>query len=161
MIDPDTGREDALAGLKATRTIQQRCPAAVVVLSAHESPALLRQATEAGVSGYLVKPVRDQDLDRMLTIAQARFDELQKLRWMADNLEHLNAEMREASARAKTLSGLLIVCAWCRRVRDDPGKWLEFEIYVRQHLAVTFTHGICLECRERMFLGTRPVVSNS
>ena len=161
MIDPATGREDALAGLKATRTIQQRCPSAVVVLTAHESPALLRQATEAGVSGYLLKPVRDQDLDRMLTIARARFGELLKLRWKAGNLEHLNAEMREALAGAKTLSGLLSVCAWCRRVRDDLGMWQELEIYLRQHSAVTFSHGVCPECRTRTFPKTGPDASNS
>ena len=102
MIDPDTGREDPRAGLKAAHTIQQRCPVAVVVLSAHESPALLRQASEAGVSGYLIKPAGDQDLDRMITLARARFDDLLKLRAMSGHLEHLNAEMRAALAYLMT-----------------------------------------------------------
>ena len=160
MIDPDTGREDALAGLKAARTIRQRCPSAVVVLSAHESPALLRQASEAGVSGYLVKPSRDQDLDRMITIARARFDEFLNLRRMADNLEHLNAEMREALAKAKTLRGFLTVCAWCKKVRDDQELWREIEAYVVRYTEVKLTHGICPECVKKILRNTRPGASN-
>jgi AmiR/NasT family two-component response regulator len=149
MIDPETGREDGEAGIKAARAIQQRCPAAVVVLSAHESPDLIRQAAEAGVSGYLVKPASDRDLDRMLTIVRARFDELLKLRATAVELERHRDEIQATLALGKTLSGLLSICAWCNKIRDDQGSWLELKTYVQQRSEVKFSHGICPECRTR------------
>ncbi len=146
MIDPETGREDAEAGLKAARSIQQRCPTAVVVLSAYESPDLIRQSAEAGVSGYLVKPAADQDLGRALAIARARFDDLMELRLLANELVQQSEDMRRALARAKTLSGLLVLCGWCNKIQADQGSWRELSAYVQEHAEVSFTHGICPEC---------------
>ena len=156
MIDPETGREDAQAGLKAARAIQARCPMAVVVLTAHESPDLLRQAAEAGVSGYLIKPAGDQDLARTLTIARARFDEVLKLRGQTGELERHNDQMQALLARMKGLSGTMSFCAWCKKVRDDQGLWQTLESYVQEHLRTTFNHGVCPECYNRLRAGPRP-----
>jgi two-component system, response regulator PdtaR len=156
MIDPDTGREDVLAGLKATRLIQDRAPAAVIILTAHESPDLIREASRAGVSGYLVKPAADQDLGRMITIARDRFDELLELRLASRDLARHNHEMQDTLARSKRLRGLLAVCAWCKNIRDGDGDWQPIEVYVQAHSDATFTHGVCPECHHRMFPSNHP-----
>jgi len=65
--------------------------------------------------------------------------------------EALLAELELALARVRTLRGLLPVCAWCRRVRDDQGYWSELEAYVQQHTDADFTHGICPQCVERVW----------
>jgi AmiR/NasT family two-component response regulator len=150
MIDPETGREDRQAGLKATRLIQERCPAPVVVLTAHASVELVQEASEAGVSGYLVKPAADQDLARMITIARARFADMLRWRGQAEELERLNDGMRATLAKTKTLRGLLSLCAWCSKVRDEEGLWLELEAYVRAHSEATFSHGVCPECYTKL-----------
>ena len=49
----------------------------------------------------------------------------------------------------KTLSGLLPVCAWCQKVRDDQGYWDQIESYVAAHSDATFTHCICPDCHQR------------
>jgi len=54
---------------------------------------------------------------------------------LADTLEHV-----------KTLRGLLPICAWCKRIRDDKGYWNQVEAYLRAHTDASFTHGICPEC---------------
>ncbi len=128
---------------------------AVVVLSAHESPDLVRQATEAGVSGYLIKPAGDQDLARALTIARARFDEVLRLRGRAGELERHNQEIQAALARAQLVNGPLSFCAWCKKVRDERGRWQQIEVYMMEHLATTFSHGICPECHDRLRPGRR------
>jgi DNA-binding NarL/FixJ family response regulator len=156
MIDPETGREDMLAGLKATQIIQERSPAAVVVLTAHQSPDLVRRASEAGVSGYLVKPAADPELDRAITIARARFSDLLKLRWATHDLDQRNQAMQEALAQSMRLSGLLSVCAWCKRVRDDVGDWQQIEVFVEQRSEAKFSHGVCPECHRNMFPGNHP-----
>jgi PAS domain S-box-containing protein len=63
----------------------------------------------------------------------------------------LVAELREALAKVKTLSGLLPVCAWCKKIRDDAGYWQRIETYLAEHSGATFTHAMCPECRAREF----------
>jgi hypothetical protein len=57
----------------------------------------------------------------------------------------------QALARVKTLSGLLPICASCKRIRDDTGYWSQIEAYVRKHTEADFSHGICPECARRLF----------
>lgn len=61
------------------------------------------------------------------------------------------AELERAVAEVRLLSGLLHVCAWCRRVRDDGGQWEKLELYVSRHTDATFTHGLCPDCFSRKY----------
>jgi ligand-binding sensor domain-containing protein len=62
----------------------------------------------------------------------------------------LKARVAAAMADIKTLHGLLPICAWCKKVRDDGGYWNQLEEYVSEHTQAEFSHGICPECREQM-----------
>ncbi|HVM50015.1 MAG TPA: GAF domain-containing protein [Candidatus Acidoferrum sp.] len=64
-------------------------------------------------------------------------------------LRRISARMAEALDRVKTLHGLLPICAWCKRIRDDQGYWSQVEAYIHQHTGADFTHGICPECLEK------------
>jgi PAS domain S-box-containing protein len=64
--------------------------------------------------------------------------------------EKLIAELREALERIKTLRGLLPMCAWCKKIRDDQGYWKKVEDYLKEHSDATFTHGICPECLKKV-----------
>lgn len=61
----------------------------------------------------------------------------------------LNARFEEARAKLKTLTGLLPVCAWCRRVRDDGGYWSQIDIYLREHSEAAVAESRCPDCAER------------
>lgn len=67
--------------------------------------------------------------------------------------EKLILELRDALARVKTLSGLLPICAWCKKIRNDRGYWDRLEAYIEKHTDVTFTHGICPECLNKVEWG--------
>jgi PAS domain S-box-containing protein len=67
--------------------------------------------------------------------------------------EKLFGELEEALTRVKTLSGLLPICANCKKIRDDRGEWRELEVYVRDHSEADFSHGICPECAEKLYPG--------
>lgn len=56
----------------------------------------------------------------------------------------------ELTSRITTLSGLLPICAWCKRVRDDRGYWEQIEQFVRSRTDAAFSHSICPECSKRM-----------
>ena len=87
MFNPETGQDDLRAGLEATRVIQEQCPTPVILLTAHESPELIQQASEAGVGAYLVKPARNGELERAIAIALARFKDMMALRQLNQELE--------------------------------------------------------------------------
>lgn len=64
----------------------------------------------------------------------------------------VSSELRTALDNVRELQGLLPLCAWCRRLRDDHGYWQELEAYVEQNTKAVVTHGICPECHKRYFV---------
>jgi serine phosphatase RsbU (regulator of sigma subunit) len=75
-----------LDGIEATRRIMAAAPAAVVMLTAYSDPDLVRRAVAAGASAYLVKPLDEAQLWPTLSLARARFDQLQRERQVAASL---------------------------------------------------------------------------
>jgi sensor domain CHASE-containing protein len=61
-------------------------------------------------------------------------------------IERLIAELEEAMTHIKTLSGLLPICASCKKIRDDKGYWSQIETYISRHSSASFTHGLCPDC---------------
>jgi two-component system cell cycle sensor histidine kinase/response regulator CckA len=60
-------------------------------------------------------------------------------------------ELTEALARVKTLTGLLPMCASCKKIRNDNGYWQQVETYIKEHSEADFTHGICPDCMKRLY----------
>jgi PAS domain-containing protein len=76
-----------------------------------------------------------------------------------DQTERLNAareretlvgELTRALAEVRQLTGLLPICAWCKKIRDDQGYWGQLESYLASHSGVVFSHGVCPECAEKV-----------
>ena len=67
--------------------------------------------------------------------------------------ERLIGELEASLAKVKQLSGLLPICANCKKIRDDQGYWQQIEIYIRDHSEAEFSHGICPECMEKLYPG--------
>jgi PAS domain S-box-containing protein len=65
--------------------------------------------------------------------------------------ERLISTLTETLSQVKILSGLLPVCASCRKIRNDAGDWELMEEYVRKHSEAKFSHGICPECARRLY----------
>jgi PAS domain S-box-containing protein len=65
--------------------------------------------------------------------------------------EKLIHELQEALANIKTLHGLLPICSYCKKIRDDKGYWNQIESYIRDHSAAEFTHGMCPECMKKLY----------
>ncbi len=60
--------------------------------------------------------------------------------------ELLIIQLKEAFKKIKTLSGLVPICAKCKKIRDDKGFWNGVEKYVTEHSDAVFTHGLCNDC---------------
>jgi PAS domain S-box-containing protein len=68
-------------------------------------------------------------------------------------------ERRRMEAQVQTLSGLLPICASCKKIRDDRGYWNRIETYISEHSQAEFSHGLCPDCLERLYpeLAEKPV----
>lgn len=69
--------------------------------------------------------------------------------------EKLIRKLQETLEEVKTLSGLLPICASCKKIRDDKGYWNQIELYIREHSEAEFTHSICPECAKKLYPNSR------
>ncbi|MGD9100415.1 MAG: response regulator [Anaerolineae bacterium] len=80
-------------GIEATRRIYESCPTPVVMLTAYETPELVAEASEAGVGAYMTKPPDVREMERVIAIAMARFEDIMKLRQLNAQLKAHNEEL--------------------------------------------------------------------
>ena len=60
-------------------------------------------------------------------------------------------ELQAALKKVKTLSGLLPICASCKKIRDDKGYWKQIETYISDHSEADFSHCLCPECVKKLY----------
>ena len=65
--------------------------------------------------------------------------------------EKIIRELQDALSKVKTLSGLLPICASCKKIRDDKGYWRQIENYITSHSDADFSHSICKECQVKLY----------
>ena len=73
----------------------------------------------------------------------------------ADALATLR-KTKQLTHQVETLSGLLPLCAWCKKVRNDDGYWEQIDKYITNHSHAALTHGVCPECKKGFLAGTGP-----
>ncbi len=105
----------------------------------HETKGL-----ELGAVDYITKPFNP-------AIVRLRVKNHLELKKHRDGLALRNAELQEALAKIKTLSGLLPICASCKKIRDDKGYWNRIETYISDHSEAEFSHSICPECTKKLY----------
>lgn len=119
----------------------------------------LRQQTARLTHAELLTRERAAALSRANLLLHSEVEERKRIE---AERERLITELQIALAEVKTLSGLLPICGWCKKIRDDSGYWDSLEGYLRQHHEVDFTRGICPACSVKMMvemdkaLGTPP-----
>ncbi len=97
---------------------------------------------ESGANDYVRKPFDREEMHARIQVGE-RVIELQTA------LARKVKELEESLSKIKTLQGLIPICSYCRRIRDDQNYWKELESYIAEHSSAEFTYGICPECRER------------
>jgi phosphoserine phosphatase RsbU/P len=113
----------------------------VLLLTARSSPADVVEGLEAGADDYLVKPVNLSELRARLHVG-VRVVTLQ------ERLSNKVAELQATLDKVRQLRGLLPICSYCKRIRNDENYWERVEVYVTDHSDAKFTHGICPSCLE-------------
>jgi len=68
-----------------------------------------------------------------------------------EDKNRLIIELQDALEEVRQLSGLIPICANCKKIRDDKGYWNQIEVYIEKHSDAQFSHGICQECAEKLY----------
>jgi CheY-like chemotaxis protein len=129
----------AMRGTEAAARIAGELKIPIVYLTANADDQTFFAALDSAPFGYVLKPFEDRELQIAIEIA------LYKHR-LEQERESLIAQLREALAEVRKLSTLLPICAWCKRVRDDQGYWMEVQSYLNEHS----THSACPECTAKL-----------
>ena len=95
----------------------------IIFLTAKSETDDIVKAFEAGCSDFITKPFKTPEL-----------------------LARIKKEIE-----IKTLRGLLPICSYCKKIRDDKGYWSQIETYISDHSEAEFSHSICQECLEKYF----------
>jgi hypothetical protein len=74
-----------------------------------------------------------------------------KRKHMEKEREKLIADLQDAIAKVNTLKGLLPICANCKKIRDDKGRWEQIESYISKHSEAELTHSICPGCAKKLY----------
>jgi hypothetical protein len=74
-----------------------------------------------------------------------------ELKHLEINNKRLIRELQAEIQKVKALSGLLPICAGCKKIRDDEGYWHQVEVYIRNHSEAEFSHGLCPECEKSLY----------
>lgn len=117
----------------ATRSIY------ILLLTAKGEKDDIVTGLEAGADDYLTKPFDRDELRARVRSAERMVD-------LHQNLADRVRELEEALAQVKQLEGIIPICCYCKRVRDDEKFWRRVEEYVSAHSGCDFSHGICPEC---------------
>jgi len=86
-----------------------------------------------------------------MTLRKDRDDLELKVQERTAELTRTNAELKKALDEVKTLSGLLPICAACKKVRDDKGYWQQIESFISEHSDAQFSHGLCPHCAKQLY----------
>jgi len=114
----------------------------LLLVTARESVKDVVAGLEAGADDYVTKPFDPQVFRARLRVGK-RIVELQSA--LAERVD----ELQDALARVRVLQGLLPICSYCKRIRDDRNYWQQLETYFTEHSDATFTHGVCPDCYEK------------
>jgi DNA-binding response OmpR family regulator len=135
-----------LDGVEVCRRIRAEPPPAppyLILLTAKGRREDLVAGLAAGADDYVVKPFDREELQARLLVG-VRVARLQLA--LAERVRALE----EAVGRVARLQGLLPMCAYCKKIRNDRNYWQQVESYISEHSAAQFSHGICPDCYERV-----------
>ena len=132
---------DGVDVCRNVRTLPTQEPPYVILLTAKGSKADVVSGLQAGADDYIVKPFDREEL-------RARVHAGVRILTLQASLAARVRELEIAIGRVKTLQGLLPICSYCKRVRNDGDYWQQVESYISDHSDARFSHGICPDCYE-------------
>jgi phosphoserine phosphatase RsbU/P len=96
----------------------------------------------SGADDYVTKPFNRDEL-------RARLDVGRRIVQLQHNLATRVKQLEDALTHVKQLQGLLPICSYCKKIRNDRNYWQQVETFIHEHSEAKFSHGICPDCYEK------------
>jgi len=96
-----------------------------------------------------ISPIKGAD-GRLMGASSIAYDITERKK-IEDERTKMIKELNETLSKVRTLSGLLPICASCKKIRDDQGYWQKLETFVHEHSNAEFSHSICPDCMENLY----------
>lgn len=120
----------------------------LILLTSRQDKGSIVTGLQAGADDYVCKPFDPDEL-------RARIDVGIRIVGLQRSLAERVRELEEALDHIKRLQGILPICSYCKKVRNDQNYWQQVESYVSEHSEARFSHGICPECLPRVLAEMR------
>jgi sigma-B regulation protein RsbU (phosphoserine phosphatase) len=115
----------------------------MILLTAKGRKEDIVEGLTAGADDYVIKPFDRAEL-------KARINAGERILRLQAELAARVKELELALTNVKLLQGLLPICCYCKKIRDDKNYWQQVDTYVADHSEAQFTHGICPDCRDKI-----------
>ena len=136
---PGMDGPDVCRKMRETKTDE---PAYLILLTSRDDKKDVILGLKSGANDYIVKPYDIEELKVRIGIGR-KVVELQAM------LSGRITELKSALDQIKTLRGLLPICMYCKKIRDDRQYWQQVEHYVAGHTDAQFSHSICPDCYKK------------
>lgn len=142
ILDWNMPRMDGLEVCRRIRQLPSSNPPYVIILTSRGEKDNIIQGLDAGANDYISKPYDPHELRARLGVGR-------RMVTMQNVLAERMRDLEEALHHIKTLQGILPICCYCNKIRDDKQYWHQVETYIAAHSEAQFSHGICPECYEK------------
>lgn len=111
----------------------------IMMLTSSAGRKNMLEGLQSGADDYLEKPVDAQVLEARVKVGE-------RIVTLQSDLESKVCELQEALRNVKELRGLLPICSYCKKIRNDGNYWERLESYLSAHTHAQFSHSICPDC---------------
>jgi len=133
---------DGLGLCKRIRAADRPGYTYLMLLTSKQEQQDLLDGLGSGADDYLIKPFDHRELDMRLKVGLRILD-------LEERLDQRITELQRALDKIQTLEGLLPICAYCHKVRNDGNYWEQVETYMQERTKMRFSHGVCPDCFEQ------------
>lgn len=134
---------DGLNVCRKVRESPSTTPPYLILLTAMGGKDDVVRGIQAGANDYLCKPFHQNELKVRVGVGVQMLELQQALTQRVKELE-------AAFSQVKQLQGMLPICSYCKKIRNDQNYWQRVEGYISDHTDVEFSHGICPDCHVRV-----------
>lgn len=130
---------DGIHLCKKIRSIDRENPYYIIMLTVKDNKKDIVEGLNTGADDYITKPFYPEEL-------RARINAGKRIIEMQNKLRNRAKDLQNSLDHIKILQGILPVCSFCKKVRDDKNYWQQVEEYIEKHTDAQITHSICPEC---------------
>jgi DNA-binding response OmpR family regulator len=134
-----------IEGPEIVRRLRERSPEKpyyAIIITTRSNRDSAASALNSGADDFVEKPFHNDELRARVAVGY-RMNCLQTA--LSDHIR----ELRQSLDQVKLLEGIIPICMYCKKIRDDQDSWQQMEIYITEHSEAQFSHGICPKCFDK------------